>query len=151
MENIFTVKNYYKYTDKLYEPKIVLYKNSICDIVIYLQCSVKLNENAFITVKFVLDTKLDKHLLIGYNLWKIFEDEERLILEDDNYFINIEIGGKNIKCCIELSNEVDKTVLGLPFFFLLGINFSEKTNNELEFINSICYNNGITYSWFNHL
>ena len=30
----------------------------------------KWSQFMFITVKFVLDTKLDKHLLIGYNLWR---------------------------------------------------------------------------------
>ena len=146
------MQNQYYITSRSITPQFFVCKQTIAKTVVILQCSMKINEIQYVNVNFTLNMECNVHFSIGFNLWSIFETAGRIIQEEDEKtYIYITIDKEPIKCYIVMNDHVDETILGLPFFFLLGIHFGRRTLDDLIYINDVCYNNGITYHTFQNL
>ena len=135
-------------------PTITLQKISSTQKVVVLWWSLKLNDDQFVSMKFDMDTNSSFHFSMGTQLWNLLSELGRISKVEDTFFITILLRKEKIQCTIELDNKHqsgNKCTLGLPFFFLLGIHFSIDFINKLIFVDDVCYNNGITYSPFDHL
>ena len=141
-------------SSKIEIPIITLRKISSEENLFVIQSSLKLKNDQFVTMNFTMDINCSFHFFMGIQLWNLLTEMGRISKIEDAFFITIDLRGEKRKCMIELDTKhqsQNKCTLGLPFFFLLGINFTANFCDKLVFINDICYNNGITYSPFDHL
>ena len=141
-------------SSKIEIPTITLQKISSTQNVVVIQSSLKLNDDQFVSMKFIMDTNARLHFSMGIQLWNLLSESGRILKVEDTFFITIILRKKTIECTIELDTKhqsENKCTLGLPFFFLLGIHFSIDFIDKLVFVNDVCYNNGITYFPFDHL
>lgn len=149
---MYQIINNYKIVQRYKIPQIVLYKKNTEETILFIRCSMKLYNHFFVSVLFTLNTNYSEHFSMGYQLWNIFEKQNRFFIDDEKkYCIMIHLQGKNIKCYVHMNPILDTAIMGLPFFFLLGINFDTKIYLDLCFVDNVCRKNGITHNNFKHI
>lgn len=105
--------------------EVLLYKSGArCNL--FLTASFRLAENSFITATFLMDTRCSHHFVVGPTLMALLRS--RLVRNDVGHdYIETTVNGIRVKCAVAPApnDDDDVNLVGLPLFFLLGLEFEQ--------------------------
>jgi hypothetical protein len=115
-------------------PEVFLYKAGAISR-LFMRISIKLAENSFTSATFLMDTGCCSHFMISPTLMSLLKP--RLIMNEIGCdHIVSTLHGKEVKCVIvpmEDERHHPANVIGLPIFFLLGIQFTQGKVSSFEY------------------
>jgi hypothetical protein len=100
-----------------------------------MRISIKLAENSFISATFLMDTGCCSHLMVSPILMALIKP--RLIKNEvGNDHIVTQVNNKSVICVVspmEDERHQPANLIGLPLFFLMGIQFTEQKVSSFEY------------------